>query len=134
MQLYKGTGCEISIIGTLKSTPKFDDETQSHFIVLERRKPYFDYKRQFLQEGISWFRVTISNNDATRILYHANLDTLLSVQGDFNEELSPKPIDYTATMTEIIAKTVDFIPDSSSGHFNAAQFHQGNKIENRLLH
>ena len=134
MQLYKGTGCQISLIGYLKSLPKYDDKTHSFFIVLERKKPYFDTTRQFLQEDITWFRVLLSNSDAHHVTQHVHIGTLITVSGDLATQTLSKPSDYTAAMTEIIAEKIEWIPPTPTEKFSQAMGYLSRTSEYCFLH
>lgn len=115
MRFYKGTGCQILLVGTLKSMPKYDKNTQTFFAILERKKPYFDHSRQFLQEDTTWFRVTLNEKNLKNILKNAHIGTSIAITCDFIDYSQTKPMDYTAAMIDVIAETIDFIPTDTTG-------------------
>ena len=114
MQLHKGTGYQIFIVGHLKSMPKYDKKNQSSFVILERKKIYFDSARQFLQEDITWFRIILNSEDTNRIKKLSHLGDTITVTGDINTPADSTAVDFTKTMIEISATNVDLVSPSKN--------------------
>ena len=132
MQTYKGTGCQIILIGTLKSMPKYDRNSQSYIAVLETRKPYFDNERQFLQEDISWFQIILSEENAKLICKHATINLPIAVTGDFSHQDYKNTMDYTATMLAIDVTQIEFMTGTHEENTHTRK-HKNNMRE-CLLH
>jgi len=146
MRLYKGTGCQVILVGSLTEIPVISSDSSvstngKTVIMLERKRLILDREETFLQEQIEYYRILITNVDATRIIKFGHSGMYLAIIGDLS-------IDHSTA--NIVAQKVDFIhvpqntefvllPDSTaeiSPCYSPAYFYyfQNETNEKRILH
>ncbi|OGT40569.1 MAG: hypothetical protein A3F12_07530 [Gammaproteobacteria bacterium RIFCSPHIGHO2_12_FULL_38_14] len=110
MQLYKGTGCWVTLVGSLMEMPII---SSTAIICIEIKKLKTDYLACLLREETENYQVVINMADANKIIKFGYPGMHLSIIGKLKLQQCLK------NNIRIIAEKIDFVYASPKTEFDA---------------